>query len=176
MSAIHGYWKSTVLFPLMILLVVTGPQIFRGRSLKLGWLDTSGGSSTFGLGASVVDGVGSGQQTSGLLPVNPHWEFRRKSITSDGKGRVIVSRDKRTGQLFKSMHCPCLLSGVLQLSLSSETHEWYSVSLSSKGHTAQCKAVRISMPATSSSQGVRIFHKRGSEGIAIRSTWKNATA
>jgi hypothetical protein len=172
MSAIHGYWKSAVLFPLMILLVETGPQIFRGSSLKLGWLVTSGGSSTIGWVAAVVEGGGSGQHTRGLLPLNPHWEFRRKSITSDGKGRVIVSIDKRAGQLFKSMHCPCLPSGVLQLSLSSETNEWYSTSLSCKGETVQCKAISISMPATSSSQRIQIFHKRDAGGIVI-TTWQS---
>jgi hypothetical protein len=91
-------------------------------------LDTSTGSSTAAAGPD-VDGVDIGQHTSGLLPLKPHWELRRKSITSGDRGRVIVSRDMRTGHFFKSMHCPCLLSGVAQLSFSSETHRFYGVSL-----------------------------------------------
>jgi hypothetical protein len=47
----------------------------------------------------------------------------------------------RTGHFFKSMHCPCFLSGVVQLSFSSETHKFYAVLVSFKGQNAQCEGI-----------------------------------
>lgn len=142
MRAIHGYWKSDVFLPLIILLPETGPQIFRGRSTKFGWLDTSTGSTTAVTVSDVVSDVDTGQHTSGLLPLKPHWDFRRKSITSGGRGRRFVSMDTRTGHFFKSMHCPFLLSGVVQMPFSSET-QCYTVLGSCKEQNAECKGIII---------------------------------